>query len=191
MEKNKPSTNVNTDNTKDLKTNNENTINNEEKNLPPQKKNIIKNYMFNALFQVFLIIVPLIVTPYISRVLSPEGIGQFSFSNSIITYFSIFAALGFNLYGQREISKHQGNKQAQTKIFWEIVIVRIFTTISCLIINLTLCGLNVYGEYNILMFILTINIFAVIFDLTFRLRGNEQFGKLFIRKVIVNSSGIV
>ena len=51
------------------------------------KRNIKKNYIFNLSYQLLLIIVPLLVTPYISRVLTASAIGQYSFSFSIITYF--------------------------------------------------------------------------------------------------------
>ena len=162
--------------------------NNQTKN---SKKAILKNYAFNALYQIFLIIVPLIVTPYISRVLLPVGVGQYSFSYSLISYFVIFAALGFNLYGQREIAKYQGDKHKQSVVFWEITIVRIFTTLLFLMINIVLCGFNVYGTYNTLMLILSINIFATMFDFSFVLQGNEAFGKLVLRNFIVKTLAVI
>ena len=155
-----------------------------------KKSTILKNYMFNVLYQLFLILVPIIVTPYVSRVLQPEGVGQFSFSSSIITYFTIFAALGCNLYGQREISKYQGDKHKQSVVFYEIFIVRIFSTFLVLALNLILCAFNIYGAYNTLMWILSINIFAVIFDFSFVLQGNEAFGKLVLRNIIVRSLSV-
>ena len=39
-------------------------------------KSIKKNYFYNLAYQIFMIIVPLIVTPYVSRVLTPEGVGH-------------------------------------------------------------------------------------------------------------------
>ena len=79
----------------------------QEENLNKNRKNIKKNYVFNVIYQLFLMIVPLVVTPYVSRVLLPEGVGKYSFTSSIITYFTIFGALGFGFYAQREIAKHQ------------------------------------------------------------------------------------
>ena len=155
------------------------------------KKKIIKNFFFNALYQIFLIIIPLITTPYISRVLSPEGVGQYSFSSSLITYFTICAVLGANLYGQREISKYQGNKHAQSIVLWEVFIVRVVSSVLCLIINLIFCGLNLYGAYNNLMFILSLNIFAVIFDFSYVMMGNEAFGKLALRNFLVKILNVI
>ena len=58
------------------------------------KKSIIKNYIYNAGYQLLLLVVPLVTTPYISRVLGPEGIGVYSYTTSIASYFVIFAVLG-------------------------------------------------------------------------------------------------
>ena len=51
------------------------------------RSNIKKNYLFNVSYQIFALIVPLITTPYISRVLSVEGIGIYSYTYSMVRYF--------------------------------------------------------------------------------------------------------
>ena len=56
-------------------------------------------------------ILPLITTPYISRVLGAENIGIYSYTISIATYFVLFGSLGIALYGQREIAYNQKNKK--------------------------------------------------------------------------------
>lgn len=168
------------------------TTNNEEaKKIQGNKNNkIIKNYAYNMIYQVILIIVPLIITPYISRVLLPDGVGNYSFSASLITYFTIFAALGFKLYGQREIAKYQNDKYQQSKVIYEISIIRIFTVSLCLLLNLLLCWVGVYGEYKTNMLILSINIIAILFDFSFCLEGNEEFKKLAIRNILIKALSV-
>ena len=75
-----------------------------------KKANIKTNYLYNLAYQIFAMITPLITTPYVARVLSTDGVGQFTFSASIISYFSMLASLGFSVYAQREIAKHQGSR---------------------------------------------------------------------------------
>lgn len=152
-------------------------------------KNIKKNYVFNLIYQIVLIIVPLIVTPYISRVLSPEGIGQYSFSYSLISYFSIFAALGYGTYAQREIAREQGNLERQSIILYEIIICRLITVFLALSLNVLLFFINVYQEYSILMFIMNINIFSIALDISFYFQGNEQFGKIVLLNIITRILG--
>ena len=156
-----------------------------------RKKSIKLNYIYNVVYQLFLIIVPLVTTPYVSRVLTPDGVRKYSFSFSIITYFSIVASLGFNYYAQREIAKYQGDKSKQSKVFWEIVICRLIPTFISLAINLSLCLFHVYQDYNTLMLIFCINIIAIAFDIAFFFQGNEDFGKIVLRNVIIKSISII
>ena len=85
---------------------------------------LIKNYIYNTLYQILVLIVPLITTPYVSRILGAEGIGIYSYSQSIATYFVLIGAVGTTLYGQREIAYVQDNPEKRTMVFWEITIFR-------------------------------------------------------------------
>ena len=37
---------------------------------------IKKNFIYNSLYQILTIAIPLITTPYVSRVLGPNGVGE-------------------------------------------------------------------------------------------------------------------
>ncbi|MBD5408329.1 MAG: oligosaccharide flippase family protein [Treponema sp.] len=69
---------------------------------------IKSNYIFNTFRTVLNLIVPLIVFPYISRVLGPESLGKVEFANSIVSYFVLFTALGIPTYGIRETARTRG-----------------------------------------------------------------------------------
>lgn len=154
-----------------------------------KNKVIKKNYVYNLIYQLLLIIVPLVVTPYVSRKLGAESLGKYSFSYSLITYFTIFAALGFGTYAQREIAKNQGDRYKQSKSFWEIIICRSLSVGIALCVNLVLCLLNLYGDYSIYMLIMSINILAISFDIAFFFQGNEQFGKIVIFNSVIRILG--
>ena len=151
----------------------------------PANKSVKKNYLWNLAFQIFLIIVPLITTPYVSRILGSDGIGKFSFSNSIVYYFTLFAYLGFNYYAQREAAKYQDDKLKQSKIFWEITILKLFSsTVSIAIYGILILS-NALQDYNILLMILSLSIVSVMFDSTFLFQANEDFRNITIRNFIV------
>ncbi len=57
------------------------------------KKSVVKNYMYNLTYQILILILPLITTPYLSRVLGAEGVGIYSFTYAIVTYFVLFGSL--------------------------------------------------------------------------------------------------
>lgn len=154
-------------------------------------KKITRNYIFNLIYQIFLIIIPIITTPYISRVLFSDGVGKYSFSASIVNYFTLFAAFGFSYYAQREIAKHNGDKYEQSKVFWEVLILKTFTTLISLCVYLILIFSNALQNYNLLLLILTINIISVALDSSYMLQGNEDFQKIIPVNLIIRILGII
>lgn len=148
-------------------------------------KSAKKNYVYNVLYQVLLLIVPLITTPYISRVLGPEGVGQYSYTYSLITYFTLAAALGFGYYAQREIASNREDAYTRSKLFWEILLCRLLPTCICLAVNFTLCVTRVYGDDSTLMLVMSCSIAAIAIDASFYCQGMEDFGKIVLRNTIV------
>lgn len=76
-------------------------------------KVLTKNYIYNLSYQLLTILLPIITTPYISRVLGAENIGIYSYVMSITMYFILFGTLGTTIYGQREIAYVQNNEKKQ------------------------------------------------------------------------------
>lgn len=71
-------------------------------------KSLRANFLWNASYQVLLILVPLVTTPYLARVLGASQIGVFSYTNSITNYFVLFATLGMGQYGVRVVAQAGG-----------------------------------------------------------------------------------
>ena len=83
------------------------------------KKSIKKNYLYNLSYQILVMLLPFITTPYVSRILGVTNIGIYSYTLSISTFFILFGSLGVALYGQREIAFVQEDKKKYSKIFWD------------------------------------------------------------------------
>ena len=79
-----------------------------------------ENYAYNLIYQILTLLTPLITTPYIARVLGTGGVGIQSYTSSVVQYFSILAALGTASYGQREIARNRDDREARSRVFWEI-----------------------------------------------------------------------
>ena len=143
-------------------------------NQPSLKRNVVLNYIY----QILIIIIPFITTPYLSRVLldvegTGSNIGIFSYTNSLVNFFIIFAALGTSAYGIREISKKRDNKKEYSKLFFEIELVSVITSFISLLLWVVLSSL--YTEYRLYLFILSLNIFATCFDISWLYIGLEKF----------------
>ena len=153
------------------------------------KKNIAKNYAYNLSYQILAIIIPLITTPYLSRVLGATNIGIYSYTLSITTYFILFGSLGVAMYGQREIAYVQGNIKKRSKVFYEIFLMRCITLfVSLILFYFTFC-LN--GEYSIYYKILMLEIIANAIDISWFFQGLEEFKKTVIRNMLVKIISVI
>ena len=132
-----------------------------------KKKSVAKNYIYNLMFQVLKVILPIITTPYVSRVLGAENIGIYGYTLSISAYFILFGSLGVAMYGQREIAYNQENKKEYSKIFGEIVIFRIITmSISMIIFGIIFVSHGQYDiYYRILLFVLDFSYYSFLFNI--------------------------
>lgn len=145
------------------------------------KKSIKKNYIYNTCYQILMLLTPLITTPYISRVLGADGIGQVSYAESIVSYFVLFATLGISTYGQREISYVQDSKRDRSIVFWNTKLLQVVTS------AIVLCAYFsylIFTESSVLYYILSLNIIAVMFDVAWFFQGSEEFGKTVLRNVV-------
>lgn len=86
---------------------------------------LIKNFLYNASYQMFTMFVPLLTTPYLARVFGPTGVGINSYTSSIVQYFVLFGCLGTNIYANRKIAFVRDNEKKLTNAFWEIFILRL------------------------------------------------------------------
>ena len=97
------------------------------------EKSIKKNYIYSVIYQLLTIITPLITAPHVSRKLGADGIGIYSFTASVVAYFTMVAALGTARYGQREISYSQNDIERRSSYFWKIEILSCISTFICAI----------------------------------------------------------
>ena len=149
-------------------------------------KSIRKNYIYNVFYQVLLLVAPLIVTPHLSRVLGPDGVGTVSYAESIVAYFTL---MGITTYGQREISYVQNNLEARSAVFWNTKLLEFFTSAVAICIYV---GFAMFQrELATVYLVLTLNLVSVFFDVTWFFQGLEEFGKTVARNAFFRCLQIV
>lgn len=152
------------------------------------RKSITKNYLYNLTYQILILILPLITTPYLSRVLGANGTGIYSYTYTIVNYFVLFGSLGVSLYGQREIAYAQEKKQKRKQIFIELVLFRFITiSIATIIYYIFFIRTGIYSQYyKILLF----EILAGAFDISWFFQGLEEFKKTVTRNILVRTISV-
>ncbi len=137
------------------------------------KPSLKKNIFLNVFYEIICVIAPFITAPYVSRVLQSSGVGIYSYTQSLVTYFTMFAALGTGTYGLREIAMCRDDKEQYSRTFWGIEIISVCTSVLSLIVWFFIAYL--YASYRIYLLILSLNILSTLFDISWFYRGLEKF----------------
>lgn len=154
-------------------------------------KSLKKNFIFNLIYQLLVLIVPLIVTPYVSRVLGVDTVGEYSYANSIVSYFTLFAVLGTGIYGQRAVSFVQENKEERSRAFWEVFIFRCVTVLIVLSVYALFIMFLAPTDSIKLYVIFALSIINVALDISWFLQGMEEFVKTAIISMIIKVFNVV
>lgn len=145
---------------------------------------IKKNFIYNLVYQILIMILPFITTPYISRVIGVEGVGIYSYTNSIANYFVMFAMLGLNNYGNRSIARVRNDKDRLSKTFLSIYGLQFITSIISLIVYLVFVTNSSY-QYRNISLIQAILIFSALLDINWFYFGIEQFKLTVTRNILI------
>ena len=147
------------------------------------------NYIYSTVYQILSIILPLVTTPYISRVLSVDSIGVYSFTASIVSYFVLVASFSFQTYGQREAAYKKNDKEKLSILFFEIQIKKLIFTL--LAYGSFVLFFIETSQYKTMYLIQSITIVSAFFDITYLFQGMEQFRLTVVRNTAVKLVGLL
>jgi len=147
--------------------------------------NIRNSYLLNLLYQILNMSTALITAPYVSRVLTPDGIGIYSYSTSVTANFLLFGTLGVATYAQREISYNQNNILVRSKIFWEVIIFRLISlAVASTVYYLMFVGSS-HDEYKIVFVVNMVSFLNAFFDITWFFNGVQEFKRIITKNIVV------
>jgi Polysaccharide biosynthesis protein. len=123
---------------------------------------IIKNYIYNSSYQLFLIILPIITLPYVARVLGPTYLGINSYTYSVTNYFVMFAVLGTTTYAQREIAYLRNDWVKISKLFWEVESLNLVATfLSFVVLSMLIVLSSKYQMFFGLILLLLLQMYLI------------------------------
>ena len=147
---------------------------------------VLKNYAYNLSYQLLVIILPIITTPYVTRVFSSDDLGIYGYFNSIVTYFILLATLGVANYGTKEIS---GNRKEIKKNFWGIYTLQFGAALLSILLYILLC-MGISTMQNPVAYILGLSLVSKGLDISWLFQGLEDFRKITARNITVKLVGV-
>lgn len=148
-----------------------------------------KNLGYQTIYQILNTCLPLITSPYLARVLGSEKQGIFSYTQSIVNYFTLIAMLGVVNYGSRTIAICHDNFNERSNNFWNIYAVQVIAS------YLSILGYITYliwtcRENIIIATIQGLYLIGSLIDVNWLFFGVEKFKTTVTRSILIRISSV-
>lgn len=134
---------------------------------------------------------PLITFPYISRVLSVDGVGKYNFASSINSYFLMIAALGISTFAVREGAKLRDDRKKISEFASKIFTVNLISTFISYFLLLLLLLIPSLHTYIVAILIFSIQIFFTTLGVDWLYIIFEEYGYITARNIIFKVISII
>ena len=149
-----------------------------------EKNSIKRNISLQTAFQILNTCLPLITAPYLARKLGAAQLGVFSYTSSIVAYFTLVAMLGTVNYGTRCIASVKNDINARSETFWSIFSLQIIVTLISLLAYVAYLFLFCKNN-NLIAAIQIISLISCFFDINWFFFGIERFQITVTRSLII------
>lgn len=150
---------------------------------------VIKNFLYNSLYQILIVVIPLIMMPYLSRMLGKTAIGIYSYTNSVVLLFATIGLLGLNTYSEREVAySNVKGKEELSKTFKSLFYIRIFLMVCVVTLYVILMNTSRYKIYFLLQLCMLVYYFC---DISWLFVGIEAMKIVVLCNSIVKIAGAI
>ena len=153
---------------------------------------IKKNIFFSTVLTTSNYIFPLLVYPYVARVLGVTNIGLCNFIDNIINYFILFSMMGINIMGNRQIANDRAKGLSLNRSFSNLFSLNAITTLIAVggLVAVTLT-VPVLRQNHELMWFGTIKLIGNFMLIEWFYKGMENFKYITIRSIVVKCFYVV
>lgn len=149
-----------------------------------KKESIKLSFIYNILYQILVLVLPLITTPYLARIIGGSNIGIYSYTQAFANYFVLLAMLGVNNYGNRSIARVRDDKENLSKTFWSIYAIQFALTLFLSIIYI-IYVIVYQSEYKLIYILQIFYIASAGIDINWFFFGIGKFKITVIRNMII------
>ncbi|SFU27285.1 polysaccharide transporter, PST family [Pustulibacterium marinum] len=119
---------------------------------------LLKNFSYLSVIQLINILIPLIIYPYLIKVLGEDTYGNVIYAQTIIGYIVIIINFGFNITATKEVSVNRDNAENLSEIISAVYAIKSFLTLLSFGILLIYMSLSFEGSQNQLLLLFTFSL---------------------------------
>lgn len=125
-------------------------------------KTLIQNFNHLTALNALNVLIPILVYPYLIRILGSNNFGIIIFSQSIANYFIVFVNFGFEVSGTKQIAENRSLNYVSKK-FFAVSIIKILLIFLAIFLVWVLLQIKTFNELTIS--IIWISVVQIIFEL--------------------------
>jgi PST family polysaccharide transporter len=115
---------------------------------------LLDNFLALSTLQAVNYLVPIIIFPYLVRVLGVEQFGLFSFVMAVINYGVIITDYGFDLAATKHISTYRDLKEKVDEVFSSVIIIKMAMAVAFLfVLTLLILGVEKFWQHASLYYL--------------------------------------
>jgi polysaccharide transporter, PST family len=108
---------------------------------------ILHSFFFLSIIQLTNFLLPLIVLPFLIRVVGIERVGIIALAQALMSYFIIITDYGFNLTATRDISHHRQDLRRNSEIVSRVLVLKTVLAVLTFIVLIFL--LNLINKFRV------------------------------------------
>ncbi|MDE6670625.1 MAG: flippase [Ruminococcus sp.] len=154
-----------------------------------KNSNVKKNFAYQMMYELLILILPFVTSPYIARVIGADGVGNYSYTYTIANYFVLFAMLGIKNYGNRAVAQARDDQNKLNVTFSNILFVHVVVSLICCICYILYILLFATEKvYSLIQFTVVI---GALFDISWFYFGIEKFKLTVLRSTIIKIVNVI
>lgn len=145
-----------------------------------------KNFIYSCILTVSTYIFPLLVYPYVSRVLGLSNIGIVNFVDNLINYFTLISMMGIMTVGVREIAASRCDKKKLSRTYMSLLSLMALTTLVAVVaLWVAMYTVPTLFPYRDLLYVGLIKLAMNLFLIEWFFMGMEDFRYITNRSILV------
>lgn len=152
---------------------------------------LAKNAIYKVILNVFNLLVPLFVGPYIAGLLSPDLYGVYNRVYAEFQIFYIIGAFGIYNYGVREISKVRNDKKKFCNIFTSLFVIGILSNFIVSIFYVVYFMIRGNGIDRYVYLVMIIQMISNMFYIEFVNEAVENYQFIALKTILIRAAYLV
>lgn len=120
-------------------------------------------------------LLPLVLVPYLVRVLGPEKFGLIAFAQAFIQYFSMLTNYGFNLSATRAVATLRDDPERVCALFGAVTVIKLaFLALGAVVLAAVLAFVPRFAQHRALYWIVFLSVFSSVLFPVWLFQGMER-----------------